>query len=165
MLRNNFLNFGWPVGIYLLLLLPFLTSCDSNNVFTESVSIDNHAWPKDKIINFETEVDSLEAYAFRIAFDVRHEQSYPFKNLWLFIKLDVPYEEQIVDTIELEFMDEQGRWLENVHGSTIKESRHYYNLNVEKPGKGLYKVEIQQAMREEVLEGIASIGFRLEKVN
>jgi len=148
----------------LLLAAILLISCDKKRVFDEYKSVGS-AWHKDSIITFDLPVlDSTKRYNLFV--NLRDNNNYPFKNLFLIVALEMPNGFTKVDTLEYEMADEYGNLLGN--GFTdIKESKLYYKENVKFRGK--YKVHIRQAVREsgkipgvQELEGITDVGFRIE---
>ncbi|MCD4665822.1 MAG: gliding motility lipoprotein GldH, partial [Bacteroidales bacterium] len=56
-----------------------------------------------------------------------------------------------------------GRWIGKGIGK-IKENRILINRGVVFPIDGLYEINLEQAMREAELKGIADIGIRIEKM-
>ena len=148
----------------LLLVAILLFSCDKKRVFDEYKSVGS-AWNKDSIITFDLPVlDSTKKYNLFI--NLRDNNNYPFKNLFLIVAIETPSGFTKVDTLEYEMAKPDGTLLGNGF-SDIKESKLYYKENVKFRGK--YKVHIRQAVREsgkipgvQELEGITDVGFRIE---
>jgi gliding motility-associated lipoprotein GldH len=149
----------------LLLVGTMLFSCDKKRVFDEYKSVGS-AWSKDSIVTFDLPVlDSTKKYNLFI--NLRDNNNYPFKNLFLIVAIETPSGFTKVDTLEYEMAKPDGTLLGN--GFTdIKESKLYYKEDVKFKGK--YKVYIKQAVREsgkipgvQALEGITDVGFRIEQ--
>lgn len=150
------------------LLLGFLTAimfsrCDSNRIFESYHSFNGHLWHKDSTITFEYSTDSIYAKNIFFAIDLRTGTGYPYRNVWVFLDIQIPTGKAIKDTVNMLLMDEQGRWLPHVSGGSVKESRHYYNFAVTNPPKGKYIIKLRQAMREENLPHMIGVGARIEK--
>ncbi|MFH6992967.1 gliding motility lipoprotein GldH [Flavobacterium sp. FlaQc-48] len=149
----------------LLLVAILLFSCDKKRVFDEYKSVGS-AWNKDSIVTFDLPVlDSAKKYNLFI--NLRDNNNYPFKNLFLIVAIETPSGFTKVDTLQYEMADQDGNLLGN--GFTdIKESKLFYKEDVKFKGK--YKVHIKQAVREsgkipgvQALEGITDVGFRIEQ--
>jgi gliding motility-associated lipoprotein GldH len=149
----------------LLLAAVLLFSCDKKRVFDEYKSVGS-AWHKDSIVTFDLPVlDSTKRYNLFV--NLRDNNNYPFKNLFLIVSLEMPNGFTKIDTLEYDMADAEGNLLGN--GFTdIKESKLFYKENVKFRGK--YKVNIKQALRQsgkipgvQELEGITDVGFRIEK--
>ena len=154
-------------SFYLIIILisGTLISCDSKRLYERNVDIHGHSWNKDSVLTFNYQSDTiLVPKALNFSFNVRNTVDYEYRNLWLFMELRFPNKTTIKDTINIFLMDEQGFWLDNIQGGSIKESRHYYKFALSKPPKGVYTIKIQHGMRDENLENIVSIGARIEKI-
>jgi gliding motility-associated lipoprotein GldH len=149
----------------LILAAILLFSCDKKRVFDEYKSVGS-AWHKDSIVTFDLPVlDSTKRYNLFV--NLRDNNNYPFKNLFLIVAIEMPNGFTKVDTLEYEMANPDGTLLGNGF-SDIKESKLYYKEGVKFRGK--YKVHIKQAVREsgkipgvQELEGITDVGFRIEQ--
>jgi len=146
-----------------------LISCNSNMVFDQYQSIDNHEWPSGAKLDFI--VPNLDTISSKNVFiNIRNNKDYEFSSLFLITKIEFPSGFQVVDTLEYEMTDASGKWLGS--GFTdIKENKLFYKENVVFSEKGDYKFMIQQATRsirdiegKEPLKGITDVGLSIEKV-
>jgi len=87
---------------------------------------------------------------------VRHTESYPYQNMWLFCELSNDSTAIWTDTLEFYMADDRGRWLGN--GSKLIEMPVLFAQNYQFPDTGKYVFTIQQGMREEWLRGISDVG-------
>ncbi|MCG6188734.1 gliding motility lipoprotein GldH [Maribellus maritimus] len=144
------------------LLLFILSACDKNKVFEEYKTIPEKVWNQDSLVHFSFPVtDTLQHH--NLYLNIRNEVSYSYSNLWLFIEIVQPDGKSVKDTFEVTLADPSGKWLgEGFSG--LKTLQAVYRRNVYFPVSGEYKINIQQGMREENLEGISDIGFRVEKI-
>ena len=148
---------------FVLLLIAILSSCGNKNViFDESVVISNASWDNKKFPYFDVEVeDTLSAYNFYL--NIRHLENYRYSNFYMFLHTTFPNGNQTHDTIELVLAYPDGRWIGDGSGS-MRNNNILLNNNLYFPLKGNYHFEIEQAMREPVLEGVADVGICFEKV-
>jgi gliding motility-associated lipoprotein GldH len=145
-----------------------LISCDKNRVFDEYKSVGS-AWNKDSIVSFELpELDAAKKYNLFV--NVRDNNDFPFNNLFLIVSLEQPNKQTVVDTLEYLMADTDGTLLGE--GFTdIKENKLIFKQKAVFDQKGIYKISIQQAVREtgkivgeKELKGVTEVGFRIESI-
>lgn len=103
--------------------------------------------------------------------NIRNSNQYQFSNLYIISSINFPNGKKIVDTLQYEMADKNGRLLgEGI--SDIKHNKLSFKENIIFPFSGNYNVSISQAMRKngsidgiKELHGISDVGFRIEKVN
>lgn len=146
---------------FILLIVTILSSCVNKNViFDESVVISNAAWNNQDFPYFDVNVeDTTSAYNFYL--NIRHLENYRYSNFYMFLHTTFPDGNQTHDTIELVLSYPDGRWIGKGSGS-MRDNNILLNNNLHFPSKGNYRFEIEQAMRESVLEGITDVGIRFE---
>ena len=146
---------------FILLIVTILSSCVNKNViFDESVVISNAAWNNQDFPYFDVNVeDTTSAYNFYL--NIRHLENYRYSNFYMFLHTTFPDGNQTHDTIELVLSYPDGRWIGKGSGS-MRDNNILLNNNLHFPVKGNYRFEIEQAMRESVLEGITDVGIRFE---
>ena len=144
-----------------------LVSCDPNGVFDEYRSVSN-AWHKDSIVQFKVQVpDSVNAYNLFV--NLRNNNDYRYSNLFLIVEFNYPNGKTVKDTLQYKMAEPNGKFL-GTGFSSIKENKLWYKENFVFNESGEYLINIQQAMREngkvngvKELEGIADVGFRVER--
>lgn len=149
--------------IALLFLAGMFTACDSARVFDEYREIPQSGWHKDSLIVFNIPVtDTIGNHNLLV--QIRNETRYRFSNLWLFIEVIQPNGTSVKDTFEVVLADPAGRWLGEGHGG-LKSRQVMFRRDVSFPASGELKISLQHGMREEILEGIHDVGFRIEKTS
>ena len=144
----------------LLLVLSLFVACDAGRIYDRSQALPNTGWHKDSTLQFDTEVrDSIGLYNFYI--NVRNNNEYGFRNLYIFLSTSLPNGNNTRDTIELMLADREGKWLGTGFGS-IKDNQILVRSNLKFPLTGTYSFEIEQAMRKDIIEGIKDVGIRIE---
>lgn len=137
--------------LILLLSSWILLACDSRTVYSQYEAIPAAGWNEDSILHFDFTIeDTLNDY--RCLIHVRHSETYPYQNMWLFVNND---------TIEFYLADERGRWLGNGKNGLI-EMPVLYEESV-RFSKGEHRISIQQGMRDKDLRGISDIGVAVIK--
>ena len=156
MLRNRNLFF-----LSLTLLAFFLVSCDSKRFYEENKSIENGVWLNTNSRVFTVNIaDTLARYDLYL--NVRNDGVYPYSNLYLFIHTTLPGGKTATDTVECQLADPDGKWRGSGLGS-LKFNRFLFQRAMVFPRKGLYRFELEQAMRLKELKGIRDVGIRIEK--
>ncbi|CAL2062283.1 gliding motility lipoprotein GldH [Tenacibaculum sp. 190524A05c] len=151
-------------------LLLILVSCDSKRVYDEYTSIDNNKWEINTPVTYQFEVTDTLAKR-NLFINIRNNSDYEYSNLFLVTKMSFPDGHKIVDTLEYDMADKNGKFLGKGF-SELKESKLFYKEQILFPIQGSYTLDIFQAMRKggEVegineLDGIVNVGFRIEKIN
>jgi gliding motility-associated lipoprotein GldH len=155
------------LSIFFLLISITLISCDDTRVYDEYESVGS-AWNQDSIVKFELpKMDDKQYY--KLFLNIRSNNDYPFKNLFLLVSMEQPDGLTKVDTLEYDMANPDGSLMGEGFSDT-KESKLFYKDKVKFDKKGLYKIYIQQAVRQagkvagvKELKGITEVGFRVEK--
>ena len=148
----------------LCLMAIMLASCKQNSVYDRSVEISELGWHEDSIVVFDDVIVTDTISPFNFYINLRHSDDYRFSNFYLFLNTILPNGHTSRDTIELVLADAGGKWYGNGFGH-IKDNRILVRESLVFPLKGNYQFTIEQAMREddELLEGVKSVGVRIDK--
>jgi len=155
-----------------VLIIGIITSifaCDKGRKFDAYISFGASGWDKENPASFQFQIqDTLSKNDLFI--NIRNTNEYQFSNLFVITELIYPNGFYVIDTLEYEMADEQGKWLGK--GFTdLKQSKLFYKESFVFPILGDYQINIQQAMRKrdqidgiQNLKGISDVGFRVETV-
>lgn len=145
-----------------------LSQCaDKNLVFEQNVVFNNSKWATTDRAVMEFNIDdTISQHNFYL--NVRNTESYPYRNLYVFVKTTFPNGKFSKDTVGVILADATGKWLGSGNGY-LSSSQHLsntimYKYNKRFPLSGEYKVEIEQAMRVDTLEGIRNVGLKIERI-
>jgi gliding motility-associated lipoprotein GldH len=147
--------------IFILSSLCLLSACKNNVVFMDSVAMPAKKWELMNIPSFSVPVDDT-VKSNNVIFTIRTSSSYPFRNIYLFVKTTSPDGVSITDTLQYYLADEKGKWLGKGFGD-IHELNLPYKSNVYFPVRGTYRFTVQHGMRVEDLNGVYDFGLRIEK--
>ena len=151
------------IGSLLLFSLLFITACNKNVVYTQYKNFENNDWfVKDKAV-FEVDITDNTSLN-NISLMVRHADSYPYSNLFLFVTTTYPDGKSMKDTMEVILSNGKGEWLGSGAGD-IFDFKTTIVQNSKFIQKGKYKFEFEQAMRTDPLPLIMDFGFEIEKSN
>ncbi|MBI9041089.1 gliding motility lipoprotein GldH [Lutibacter sp.] len=155
-------------ALFFLCGLLFL-SCGENKLYDQFQSVENLEWSAET--NFEFIVSNTDTISKRNVFiNIRNNKNYEFSSLFLIAKIEFPSGYKLVDTLEYEMTNAQGKFLGQGF-SDVKENKLFLRENVVLSEKGDYKFLIQQATRsindidgKNPLKGITDVGLSIEKV-
>lgn len=147
----------------IFVFLPFLlSSCNSNVLYTDSISMADEEWTLDNVATFEPEITDTVSNN-NISFTLRTGTAYPFRNIFLFVSTTSPSGKTITDTLQYMLADEKGKWYGKGFGDVHELSLPFKN-GVYFPIKGVYTIQVRHGMRSEILKGVYDIGIRIEKI-
>jgi gliding motility-associated lipoprotein GldH len=150
------------IGI-LVVFAWLLTSCNKNVVFTEYRKFDNDEWFAKNKAEFDVDIKDNTSLN-NISLMIRHADSYPYSNIFLFVETTYPDGKKLTDTMEVIMANGKGEWLGSGAGD-IFDLKVPIKRNVKFPLIGKYKFSFQQAMRTDPLPLIMDFGFEIEKSN
>ncbi|MDR2466433.1 MAG: gliding motility lipoprotein GldH [Prevotellaceae bacterium] len=153
------------LSVAALLMAVSCVSCgggERESLFSRSQTVDPNGWRKDEVLDFEVPVnDTASVFAFMV--NLRNRTDYAYKNLYLFVNVKAPDGREMCDTLNYALAYDSGEWT-GAGGmfSKYRENTFYYRNNIVFPMLGTYTVSFRHGMREESLNGIASVGLILK---
>jgi gliding motility-associated lipoprotein GldH len=148
-------------GIVLFCLLLATVSCKFSSVYEKANDIKDGDWSKTQTIVFDVPItDTVSGHD--IYFTLRNTNDYPYVNLFLFVNTISPKGAMKKDTVEFTLADDKGKWLGKGVGDVFS-TESGFKRNIRFPYSGTYRIEIIQAMRDDVLKGVLDIGVKVEK--
>jgi len=139
----------------------FLVSCDKNVIYQESFSVPTGVWEADAPVHFAFYVqDTVSGHD--LMFNLRNDNTYPYRNLYLFVSAELPNGRITVDTLECLLADDRGQWFGKGLGNRY-DNRFRYKMNTRFPVSGNYHLSVFQAMRDSNLSGITDVGLVIRK--
>jgi gliding motility-associated lipoprotein GldH len=149
------------LNVLLLFCILFLGSCNKNVVYSKYQSFEENEWyAKDKV-TFDVEMTDINSL-HDISVMVRHADSYPYSNLFVFLTTKYPDGKVTLDTLECILASGKGEWMGNGAGDIyditipLKQSTKF-------PLAGKYSFTFEQAMRTDPLPLIMDFGFEIKK--
>jgi len=151
----------WLFRLSLVFTIALIISCDREKFYDESLSLSNDQWPSDKEMSFRINIeDTVNTYRFFL--NVRNSTSYKYNNIYFFLTTEYPGGGMSRDTIECQLAARDGKWLGRGSGR-YRDNRIMIRENIRFPRKGKYTLSLNQAMREDTLQGVSEAGVRLER--
>lgn len=147
--------------LFIVALTGMLSSCGKEVLIDSSMETGKSGWPATQIFKVEFEQqDTILKYNFYIT--LRNTEEYPYQNLYVFLSTVYPDGSSSRDTINCPITDYRGKWLGQGFGG-VYDNRILYRAKSRFTRPGIYKIEMQQAMRTDTLAGVVSAGIRIEK--
>jgi len=148
--------------LFCLISILLFYSCNSNLLFTDSVSMPSEEWRLENVPSFSPEITDTVS-CNNIFFTIRTGSSYPFRNIYFFVSTTSPAGKTITDTLQYLLADKKGKWYGKGLGD-VHELKLPFKTNIYFPTKGIYTFKICHGMRIENLKGVYDIGLRIEKI-
>jgi gliding motility-associated lipoprotein GldH len=146
--------------VFGILLSVFVINCSNQELFSEFHSFPKSEWDKSEMVRFEVDVTD-DSPRYDVSLEIRNNNNYPFRNLWLFIDFQTPTGSLRSDTLQVELADMYGKWYGK--GISLYAYSFPYELNVQYPDTGKYVYTIRHGIRENPLKGISDIGLRVSR--
>lgn len=147
--------------LFIPALCVLLFSCGEQEFFEGNEPVAGSSWDRKDAKAFIVNIDDTVSY-YDFFVDLRHNESYPYANIYLFMTVNLPGDKHAQDTIGYYMQDAERNWLGNHSGSLI--SHHVLvKQNRRFPRKGKYVFTLRNGMRDNPLNGITDVGITLKK--
>jgi gliding motility-associated lipoprotein GldH len=148
-------------GVLAIAMLLF-TSCSNNVVYSKYQTFSEQNWyAKDKAV-FDVDITDTQTLN-TISLMVRHGDTYPYSNMFLYVTSKYPDGKVLIDTMEIVLANQKGEWVGSGAGD-IFDVRIPIKKNVRFPLSGKYQFIFEQGMRVDPLPMVMDFGFEVEKV-
>ena len=145
----------------ILVITLLLSACNSNTIFSKYETFAENEWAAKNKVTFKVPVtDSVNLHNIYIM--VRHAESYPYSNIFLFVTTKYPNGKTLSDTMELILANQKGQWLGDGAGD-IYDYKVPVKKNIRFAQSGTYEFSFEQGMRVDPLPLIMDLGFEIEK--
>jgi gliding motility-associated lipoprotein GldH len=148
------------IGLVVLLGGLLWACVHSDEVYSRFHSFAGAEWEQADAVDFEVPVRDA-ALRYRVMIQVRNNNRYPFRNLWLFVDCRTPDGSVRCDTVCADLADAYGKWYGT--GIGLYNYSFPYQAHVVYPDTGVYRYTIRHAMRMDTLRGVADVGVRVER--
>lgn len=148
-----------PVAVLLLFLL---SACGNEVLYSKYETLPEEGWRTENKLSYEVEITDVQSLN-NVYLTVRHADSYPYSNLFVFLTTTYPDGKTSVDTLECILANKKGEWQGDGAGD-IWDNKIPLKQNVRFPQAGKYKFTFEQGMRSNPLPLIMDFGMVIEKV-
>jgi gliding motility-associated lipoprotein GldH len=148
-----------PLFIMLVILL---TSCINSGQYHHSQSIPSNGWNIGNTLHFEDSISNDLTENLKFEVDLRHNTSYPYSNLWLYIRTSTSDGNVRMDTVNWVLANTSGHWLGTGWGSLYSLNYRLRDLTIRKGAtKRWFKIDIRHGLRDDVIKGVENIGVKI----
>lgn len=149
--------------ILLFCLILLIYSCDSRGLFEDDQSFDSKSWHMDNMPSFTFEIEDTAPKD--IFLKLRNDLNYPYQNIYItYYLLNAQGEEVATELVNIPLFDDVTGKPEG-KGNSIYQSSMLVLENYSFPSAGEYTFKLAQYMRSESLDGMQSVGVRVEEAN
>jgi len=147
---------------FVILCLTFcLAACNRNIVFSEYKSFPNSDWKINDTVSFDVELNDKVSF-HDINLLVRHAETYPYRNIIVFVTVKYPDGAIRTDTMDVLLANDKGEWLGSGAGD-IFDLTVPAKKNLRLPLTGKYRFSFIHGMRDNPLPLIMDFGLSIEK--
>jgi gliding motility-associated lipoprotein GldH len=144
--------------LLILLACGLPLACSQPDIFSEFHPFPNAEWDKREAIRFIVPIHDTSS-PLNLSLELRNDNRYPYRNLWLFIDHRTPDGRTSTDTLGVELADAYGKW--HGRGMSVFANSIPYQTNVLYADTGNHTYTLRQGMRADILKGITDIGLRI----
>ena len=148
----------WRTFGFVLAAVVVWAGCGTGPVASEATLVDPNGWSSQDTVQLTFDV-SQPAHRHDLQIGLRHNNDYPFSNLYLFVRLTYPNGRTLTDTLSCPLAGPDGQWYGT--GSGWVDHRIGYKKGVAFPLEGRYTMDVVHAMRRDPLPGISDIRFAM----
>lgn len=148
----------------IFIVIPFgllFLSCGEKHLFYSENQFENLKWAHAEKFISSVIIESTEKQ-YDISFQIKHNDNYPFENIYLRITDDFTGKE-IIDTVNINLSDNYGIWKGDKNGNVFKQ-KTILRKSHKFPQKGNFNIKIEQLTRVDSLLGVQSVGFLVDEV-
>ena len=148
--------------IFILPLFFILVSCGNDSLYENHNELKNGFWQKDNLQSFEVEINDSQNHS--IFYHLRYTTDYDYCNSYVRYRVFSPKGKMLIEKMKLDTLFDctTGKPLGEGFG-TIYNREFELEQNFDFSEKGKYKIELEQMMRKDSLEGIQTVGVRIGK--
>ena len=140
-----------------------LSSCNTIDLYEKVVAIPKHQWYNNYRPEFRFNIKDT-AVPYQLYFLIRHNNQYPYNNIWVKLHAKAPSDTTHTFSLELPLANKEG-WLGSGMDD-IFEHRIAFALDPDKfkfARSGEYSFTLEQIMRDDPLAQVMNVGIRIEK--
>ncbi|HAB35175.1 MAG TPA: hypothetical protein DCE58_01095 [Cryomorphaceae bacterium] len=139
-----------------------MVACGEGPLVQDVTSFSKDTWYQDSVISVDVEVSDTQA-VYRVTFQIRHSNSYPYSNLYLFREIRSDRQTEYQDTVDIRLANDRGAWNGSGVGALKTLELPYKQAGLRFPKPGIYRFRFQHGMRDEPLVGIRDFALMIEK--
>lgn len=140
-----------------------ISACLETPTFEANKSIPSQAWKSRDLQHYKVHITNTTK-PFNISINLRHSLSYKRSSISLLISEKSPKNTERTINSTITLAKEDGRWL-GVGTGNIFSNQVYILKNYQYPDTGIYHYSISHNMNQDPLNGILTIGLKIQEAN
>jgi gliding motility-associated lipoprotein GldH len=151
------------ISFLLLLIVCFLSSCDSNRIYETNHDFEDRTWKVNQAPEFEFKIDD-PGKKYNLYFNVRNSLDYPYSRIFVNYHLQDSIGNDLQSKlITHDLFDEKtGAPLGSSGLGDLYDHQFVLLSNYDFKFPGKYKVKLEQYTRQDTLKGMLAVGVRVE---
>ena len=150
--------------LYIICLLSaWQLSCQQLDAYEKNEPIRHHNWHSNQLLKGTVSVTDTHSL-YKSSIILRHTDAYAYNNMWIELGWQTPGDSMKYQKLNLSLGNDALGWygtgLDDIWEVRIPLEKAPFQLQK----SGIYHYSIRQIMRDDPLQAIMSVGFRLEKV-
>ncbi len=166
-MQKNIIKKKLSMVFYFLLFTFYFstfTSCTHLNIFEKDTTIPKYQWQYGFVPSFEFNIDDTVSQ-YNLYIVLRHTDAYRYNNICLNVGTQSPADTLSYQRFDLSLGTDANGWEGSGLDDIWEVRKSITNGPVKFKKTGNYKFTIEQAMRENPLKDIMSVGVRVEKAD
>jgi gliding motility-associated lipoprotein GldH len=145
---------------YFLLVVVLLSSCGPKVIYENQIDVPEK-WAYKDSLTYSFEVsDTLKPYD--ITLDISHNTTFGYENLYIYAVTVFPEGRRSANPVSLQLANSSGDWIGKCSGDHCQTKIQIASASYFKT-MGKYKIIICQHSRQDLLEGIRSVGLKISE--
>jgi len=154
-------KYNFVTAISFVVFSVILLSCNNDILTSQIQKLPEEGWKTENKLSYDVEVKDNAPY-YNVFLNVRHADSYPFRNVFVFLTTVNPSGKTTIDTLECILANKNGEWQGDGAGD-IWDNKIPLKQNLKFPQTGKYTFIFEQGMRVNPLPLIMDFGITIEK--
>jgi gliding motility-associated lipoprotein GldH len=147
--------------LFLLTCVGLFASCDRYRLVDENKTLPTEGWYyKDNLVFDLVVSDTNKLYNTYV--NLRVDGDYKYSNIFLWVKQIDPMKQEEKKRVEIRLAAEDGKWLGKGLGD-VMEYRSLVSERIKFHRVGIYRMALEQNMRDDTLSHVISAGVRVEE--
>lgn len=155
------INRSFLIVLSCSILSLLFSACRKNVILSEYTKLPEEGWRTENKLKFSVDIVDNKPY-HHVYLNVRHADSYPYSNLYVFLTTTYPNGKTTLDTLECVLANKKGEWVGDGAGD-IWDHKILLKQNVLFPQTGKYVFSFEQGMRSNPLPLVMDFGMTIEK--
>ncbi|GAA5036445.1 gliding motility lipoprotein GldH [Marivirga lumbricoides] len=150
-------------SLFLLFLAFVAFSCTENRYYEENIDFSDRIWQMNETASFTFNIDDDSSY-YELYLNLRNDVQYPYRNIYVHYTLQDSTDRELEKELQnIQLFDPKTGEPFGSGVSSIYSHQVLLKDSVLFPREGRYTIALKQYMRTDSLQGVYSVGLRIDK--